>query len=34
VLIETGAGKMTFERSSISAELSKKLNETVVAKEN
>lgn len=34
VLIETGAGKMTFERSAISAELSKKLNETVITKEN
>ncbi|MFB0904079.1 MAG: preprotein translocase subunit YajC [Nonlabens sp.] len=33
VLIETGAGKMTFERTAISAELSKKLNETVVSKE-
>jgi preprotein translocase subunit YajC len=34
VLIETGAGKITFERTAISAELSKKLNDTVVAKEN
>ncbi len=28
VLIETGAGKMTFERSAISQEMSKKLTET------
>jgi preprotein translocase subunit YajC len=34
VLIETGAGKMTFERSAISAEFSKKLDEAVVTKEN
>ncbi|AGC75531.1 preprotein translocase subunit YajC [Nonlabens dokdonensis] len=34
VMIETGAGKMTFERSAISAELSKKLNEKVITKEN
>ncbi|TBW28319.1 preprotein translocase subunit YajC [Gramella sp. KN1008] len=27
VIIETGAGKITFDRSSISMELSKKLNE-------
>jgi preprotein translocase subunit YajC len=27
VIIETGAGKMTFDRSAISLELSKKLNE-------
>lgn len=27
VIIETGAGKMTFDKSSISLELSKKLNE-------
>ena len=33
VMIETGAGKMTFERSAISAELSKKLNESVISKE-
>ena len=33
VMIETGAGKITFERSAISAELSKKLNETVISKE-
>ena len=32
VMIETGAGKMTFERSAISAELSKKLNESVISK--
>lgn len=29
VIIETGAGKITFDRSSISMELSKKLNEPV-----
>lgn len=29
VLIETGAGKMTFERSAISQEMSKKLDSTV-----
>jgi preprotein translocase subunit YajC len=34
VLIETGAGKITFERTAISAELSKKLNETAVTKES
>lgn len=34
VMIETGAGKMLFERNAISAELSKKLNETVVSKED
>jgi preprotein translocase subunit YajC len=28
VLVETGAGKITFERSAISQELSKKLTET------
>ncbi|MBE7641569.1 MULTISPECIES: preprotein translocase subunit YajC [Salegentibacter] len=28
VIIETGAGKITFDRSSISMEMSKKLNET------
>ncbi len=27
VIIETGAGKMTFDRSAISLELSKKLND-------
>jgi len=27
VIIETGAGKITFDRSSISMEMSKKLNE-------
>ena len=31
VIIETGAGKITFDRSSISMEMSKKLNEPVVA---
>jgi len=34
VLIETGAGKITFERSAISVELTKKLSETVITKEN
>lgn len=35
VLLETGAGKITFERSAISAEFSKKLSEsTVVTKED
>jgi len=34
VLIETGAGKMTFERSAISVELSRKINETVIKKED
>lgn len=34
VMIETGAGKIVFERNAISAELSKKLNETVIAKED
>lgn len=29
VVIETGAGKITFDRSSISMEMSKKLNEPV-----
>ncbi|MGA9325445.1 MAG: preprotein translocase subunit YajC [Salegentibacter sp.] len=29
VIIETGAGKITFDRSSISMEMSKKLNEPV-----
>ena len=33
VLIETGAGKMTFERTAIYAELSKKMNEKVDSKE-
>tara|TARA_A100001518_G_C1180176_1_gene28672 strand:- start:269 stop:562 length:294 start_codon:yes stop_codon:yes gene_type:complete len=33
VIIETGAGKITFERSSISSELSKQLN-TTTPKEN
>ncbi len=32
VIIETGAGKITFDRSSISMELSKKLNEPVAEK--
>lgn len=32
VIIETGAGKITFDRSSISMELSKKLNEPVKEK--
>ena len=32
VIIETGAGKITFDRSSISMELSKKLNEPVEEK--
>jgi preprotein translocase subunit YajC len=32
VLIETGAGKITFERSAISVELSKKANPQVVEK--
>ena len=31
VIIETGAGKITFDRSSISMEMSKKLNEPVAA---
>ncbi|WP_026839425.1 preprotein translocase subunit YajC [Gillisia sp. JM1] len=32
VIIETGAGKITFDRSSISMELSKKMNEPVAEK--
>ncbi|RKS45181.1 protein translocase subunit yajC [Gillisia mitskevichiae] len=32
VIIETGAGKITFDRSSISMELSKKLNEPIIEK--
>ncbi len=32
VIIETGAGKITFDRSSISMEMSKKLNEPAVEK--
>ena len=32
VIIETGAGKITFDRSSISMELSRKLNEPVAEK--
>lgn len=32
VIIETGAGKITFDRSSISMEMSKKLNEPVAEK--
>ncbi len=32
VIIETGAGKITFDRSSISMEMSKKLNEPVSEK--
>ncbi len=32
VIIETGAGKITFDRSSISMEMSKKLNESVSEK--
>ena len=32
VIIETGAGKITFDRSSISMEMSKKLNEPLVEK--
>ena len=32
VVIETGAGKITFDRSSISMEMSKKLNEPVTEK--
>ncbi|HER39940.1 MAG TPA: preprotein translocase subunit YajC [Salinimicrobium catena] len=32
VIIETGAGKITFDRSSISMEMSKKLNEPVKEK--
>lgn|SRR5690554_5926484 len=32
VIIETGAGKITFDRSSISMEMSKKLNTPVVEK--
>lgn len=31
VIIETGAGKITFDRSSISMEMSKKLNEPAAA---
>lgn len=36
VVIETGAGKMTFERSAISVELTRKLSEpvAVITKEN
>ncbi|WP_438968787.1 preprotein translocase subunit YajC [Nonlabens sp.] len=34
VMIETGAGKIVFERNAISAELSKKLNETAINKED
>ncbi|GAA4318704.1 preprotein translocase subunit YajC [Pontixanthobacter gangjinensis] len=33
VIIETGAGKITFDRSSISMEMSQKLNEPVKEKE-
>lgn len=32
VIIETGAGKITFDRSSISMEMSRKLNEPVTEK--
>ncbi len=32
VIIETGAGKITFDRSSISMEMSRKLNEPVAEK--
>lgn len=32
VIIETGAGKLTFDRSSISMEMSQKLNEPVKEK--
>ena len=32
IIIETGAGKITFDRSSISMELSKKLNEPLIEK--
>ena len=32
VIIETGAGKITFDRSSISMEMSRKLNEPVKEK--
>lgn len=32
VIIETGAGKITFDRSSISMEMSQKLNAPVVEK--
>jgi len=32
VIIETGAGKITFDRSSISMEMSKKLNEPAAEK--
>ncbi len=32
ILLETGAGKITFERSAISVELSKKLNPTLIEK--
>ncbi|HET7361603.1 MAG TPA: preprotein translocase subunit YajC [Salinimicrobium sp.] len=32
VIIETGAGKITFDRSSISMEMSQKLNKPVVKK--
>ncbi|MEO2061989.1 MAG: preprotein translocase subunit YajC [Christiangramia sp.] len=32
VIIETGAGKITFDRSSISMEMSQKLNEPVKSK--
>jgi len=32
VIIETGAGKITFDRSSISMEMSKKMNEPVIEK--
>ena len=32
VIIETGAGKITFDRSSISMEMSRKMNEPVVEK--
>ena len=31
VIIETGAGKITFDRSSISMEMSQKLNEPVAS---
>ena len=32
VIIETGAGKITFDKSSISMDMSKKLNEPLVEK--
>ncbi len=34
VIIETGAGKITFDRSSISMEMSSKLNEPVAEKKD